>query len=214
MEFYTMNFLSVIIIQVIWMANFSFVQGGCPDYRYIGPRTKGGNSICAKMYDGTNCDYGEIDAFNGELVSDMGHWGWNDRVGSIVVREGCTYHGYWSEGYTNADKFFTGGVWYLNLMHIGFGDWADDLSSYSCDCIFPPVDCTPVDEWKQLASCTNNLDSVIQCEYSKSHGFHVSISTTVSVSIEKSIGLELKAVFGVAEAGGSASLTTGYSWTQ
>lgn len=194
---------------------------GCPQPAQIGPRTDDDKSMCAIMYEhaepdiNTSCFGATLQASNGE----RSNWNeaWNDRISSMVVREGCTLSGYEHGDFDGNKKDFTGVHEYLpneNEMKHEW-NWNDKISSYVCKCIFEPVDCNPVDKWQKIASCGNTLnDDNITCKYSYSHGIDISKMITnggdISNTISKSIGVEIEGIF----ASSSASLTTGYNWSE
>ncbi|CAL4200408.1 unnamed protein product [Meganyctiphanes norvegica] len=132
MEFKLMQFLFLVIFQVICMANFSFGKG-CPDPATLDEFT------CAMVYkdatddEATSCSGDSDEVINDEETPDLGDF--DDKISSLVVREGCTLNGYWKKDFNGDERDFTGLVLNLDHVHNGLGDWDNDISSYKCKCV-------------------------------------------------------------------------------
>lgn len=205
------------------------LSSGCPLPADLGPRTDDNKSMCAVMYADattdphTSCSGDYLQLKNGETATSIAS-GWNDRVSSLVVRAGCTLTAYGDGDLKGYRQDFHGMHFYLGHEHDiarkyePFFNWNDVISSYICQCWFKPVDCVPGDNWKQIISCDNSANSTMSCKYTQTHGITIgkgySNGHTTSECIKAKVAAEIGIQFGIAEASGSASLTTSFRWTQ
>jgi len=226
MGFNRMQFLFLIVLQFCCLTKLCF-GAGCPDPRYLTSRTHDDKSICAMVYKDatddidTSCGGASREVYNTERTSQLDN-GWDNTISSLVVREGCTLTVYQHAGLDDHHDHeeMVGIHENLDHDHIHIDDWEDDISGYTCECLFEPVSCDPSDDWDKLTTCSNQLpigsDPVI-CKITYTHGFTIGHSQSQGhdLSLDMSLGLagELNEVFAKGEAEGSAGFHTGVQWS-
>merc|ERR1711962_155391 len=162
-----------------------------------------------------SCKGEYMEAYNQEEMPDLpSHW--NNKISSLVVREGCTLDAYEHSNYHGGNKYFTELHPNLNDEMIHFQDWNDEITSFLCDCDFQPVTCTATDEWHLVVACNNEDSSASAiCTYKESHGIEIGASITggmhMTDTINISLGGEILRRFIEGEFEGT--LETGFDWS-
>lgn len=194
------------------------INARCPNPNELPRKYNSNTFMCARIYEHSNhvenlsCRGAYRNIYNGENAHSAPIYGWNDRVSSLVVREGCRLDVFWDHYFGGGHKQFTGKVHHLR----NYG-WNDAISSWSCACDFSnaALRCTPSEEYQQIAVCGNPNPGSATCTHSMQKGLSIGNSVTrgksVSNTVEVSLGVTFKEIFSI---GLAASTTTDYSWSR
>ena len=187
----------------------------CPNSREFDV-CKGTTRFCARMWEhghkndfDSSCFGAYLDVNHGAVHSNLKDIGWNDRISSAIVTEGCEL-----ELYEHKDF---GGRRLRLQKEDGYSmpkfDFNDKASSYKCNC-FEAVgicSCNPFDRWETVMSCDNLLGAApFICKHKVMVGTSVTNSVTEGGFVTQSISQTVERKFRTIE----KSVSTGYFWSQ
>lgn len=164
-----------------------------------------------------SCNGPQLTYVDGDRVSSEGWWDFYE-VGSMIVKAGCTFIGFYDVNFSGASTQLRGpavipqspGFDYM----VGQDRVVKGFRSWYSQCGITYINCQPEDRFEVIFSCDNiggQLD--LDCTYTKTIGTSYSNEISDSMSIDTSIEVSLSASFwGLFESTLTTSVTTGYNW--
>jgi len=197
---------------------------GCPELSDLPNTIKfyGNNRIlCARFYSGFGGKY-PVNSCNGnhydipdDYTLDAGK-GYFYPMGSILVKPGCDLYLFESTnlGNGNSHQYSTGRV-FNNPFWNQNPKYPAGPRSFACSCQHVLPNCTATDKWETVVTCDNsdNLENSASCSFTAEVGATLHHSITRTLSISRTIAVEIAATFGRLFRKQSSSLTTGYDFS-